>query len=43
MIMDRNGLKELSRMGKKMDYLLIGIKMDRSLEKEITRMEKKMD
>jgi len=33
-------LKELSRMGKKMDYGLLGMKMDRRKGKELTRMVK---
>ena len=38
MKMDRNNMKELSRMGKKMDYILGGIEMDRRKVKVITRM-----
>ena len=40
MIMDRKKVKELSRMGKKMDYVLLGIIMDRRSMKKLTRMGK---
>jgi hypothetical protein len=43
MIMDRKNMKELSRMGKKMDYGLIGMKMDKREEKELGRMGNGMD
>ena len=43
MRMDRRNEKELSRMGKKMDYGLIGMRADRKRKKELTRMEKQMD
>jgi hypothetical protein len=39
MRMDRNGIKELTRMGKKMDYGLCGMRMDKRLVKELSRME----
>jgi hypothetical protein len=38
MKMDRNNMKELSSMEKKMDYILGGIEMDRRNLKELTRM-----
>ena len=38
MKMDRNGVKELTRMVKKMDYSLNGMKMDRRKKKELSRM-----
>ena len=36
-------MKELTRMGKKMDYIMGGIIMDRSGLKVFTRMGKRMD
>ena len=39
--MDRRKKKQITRMGYRMDYLLIGMRMDRSLQKELTLMEKK--
>ena len=35
--MEKGIQKELTRMGKKMDYLLVGMKMDKRREKELTR------
>tara|TARA_B100001250_G_C19211489_1_gene533802 strand:+ start:149 stop:286 length:138 start_codon:yes stop_codon:yes gene_type:complete len=40
MKMDGRNLKELTRMEKKMDYILFGMKMDRKREKLLLRMEK---
>jgi hypothetical protein len=40
MKMDRNNMKELSRMERKMDYILGGIEMDRRNLKELTKMGK---
>ena len=31
-------MKELTRMGKKMDYIIDGMRMDRRYQKEFTRM-----
>ncbi len=36
-------MKELSSMGKEMDFILLGIRMDRSLVNQLIRMGKKMD
>ena len=38
MKMDRRNMKELTRMGKKMDHGLVGMKMDRRCMKELSRM-----
>ena len=43
MKMDRRKLKELGRMGKKMDNGLNGMKIDKRNKKEITKMGKEMD
>ena len=40
--MDRRNLKELTRLGKKMDPGHCGMKMDRRNLKELTRVERKM-
>ena len=36
--MDRSGKKELTKMGNKMDYGLLGMRMDRRAMKELTKM-----
>ena len=38
MIMDRKKVKEITRMGKKMDYILNGMRMERKKVKEISKM-----
>jgi|TARA_B110000914_G_scaffold167218_1_gene147777 hypothetical protein len=43
MLMDRSILKKLTRMGKLMDYLFIGMTMERKNMDGNTRMGKKMD
>ena len=41
--MDRKSLNQITRMERKMGFLLVGMKMDRRGMKEILRVEKKMD
>ena len=43
MRMDKRVKKELTRMGKKMDYGLLGMRMDKREVNGLTRMGKKKD